>query len=134
MKKTIVAAILGGLSAFCLSTPGHATGGVWCSTPDKKTTISVGLGRVPIYAPFNAIIESGDKYWMTEPKDDAIALGGTQGMIEKDRLAMDFTDHDVTEIIISLRVSYADEDGEGYYSGKLTIKGHPTYDVKCEFE
>jgi hypothetical protein len=46
---------------FALSIPAQASGGIWCTSADKKATISIGLGRVPVVAVLNIDIEAKGK-------------------------------------------------------------------------
>jgi len=116
------------------ATAAHASGGVFCHSTDGIANISIGLGRVPIYAPLNASATLGNTNWSTAPQSGEILLGGSQGLIENNTLAADFTDEDVERIIISLRVDYSGKEGQEGFSGKLIFAGTETHDVVCQFE
>lgn len=112
----------------------YASGGVSCYSSDGKANISVGMGRVPVYSPTNVSAEFGKKHWSGNAQKGDIQLGGTQGMLEEHRLAIDFADENTERIIISLRVDLTAEEGEEGVPGVLTSHGLATIKVDCQFE
>lgn len=114
--------------------PAFATGGVHCISEDEKVEISIGMGRVPIFAPLNADVHYGKRHWSSRDDIGAEPLGGSQGMLEEERFSADFTDENVEKIIISLRVDMTEESSEGDLSGTLTFEDKIIHQVKCQFE
>lgn len=127
------------IAAFsCLSllmpSPAIATGGVSCTAPDGTADIHIGMGRVPIYAPFSAVAQLYDKVWMSVPVDGELELGESQGLMRNDKLSVDFTDPQALKIIISLDVDYSGEERDDGFPGKLTFEDGIPRDVFCLFE
>ena len=113
----------------------HATGGVYCLSKDKQAEISIGMGHVPIYTPLNAYAKYGDKEWSSTPQDGEIQMGASQGLVESERLSVDFADEQVMEVIISLRVDASgQEDSDDGYEGILTFEDNVPNKVYCMFE
>jgi hypothetical protein len=113
----------------------HATGGVHCMSKDEQAEISIGMGHVPIYTPFNAYAKYGDKEWSSTPQDGEMQMGDSQGLIEGEKLSVDFADEQVMDIIISLRIDTSgDEDDDDGYEGILTFEDNVPHKVYCLFE
>lgn len=135
MFRLIFIAFLSKCMLLLLPTFAFATGGVHCETKDQHASISIGMGRVPIYAPLNAWVSHGDKVWMDVPREDEIELGLSQGLIKNDTLTVDFVDVQASDIIISLFVDYSgDDEGEDGYKGTLSFITGESYTVYCLFE
>jgi hypothetical protein len=113
----------------------HATGGVYCTSKDEHAQISIGMSHLPIYTPLNAYAKYGDKEWSSAPLDGEIQMGDSQGMVEGEKLSVDFADEQIMDIIISLRV---DQSGQEYnedgYEGILTFEDKVPHKVYCLFE
>lgn len=124
------------LLSLGLAAPASATGGVYCISKDKQVEISVGMGRVVIYAPINAYLKYGEQEWVFDPQHGEKEIGGSQGMWGDDELSIDLADGDILKIIASLRVDYSDdeEDDEGEYPGTLTFEDGIEHSVFCSFE
>ncbi len=113
----------------------HATGGVYCMSKDEQAQISIGMGHVPIYTPINSYAKYGDKEWSSTPRDGEMQMGDSQGMVEGEKLSVDFADEQIMEIIISLRVDASgQEDNEDGYEGILTFEDNVPHKVYCLFE
>ena len=134
MIKFIAIAILANSIMFTFSAYAHASGGVSCSSPDGTADIHIGMGRVPIYAPFSAVAQLNDKVWMSVPIDGEMELGESQGLMRDDKLSVDFTDPQALKIIISLDVDYSGEEFDEGFPGKLTFEDKIQRDVFCLFE
>lgn len=116
-----------------LSAP-RAGGGVSCASKDGRAEISIGLGRLPIYAPTSASARLGNKRWVGVPQHGENELGESQGLIEADKFSADFVGPDIMKIIISLRINLSGDDKEGSYPGTLTFEDGVAHKVFCEFE
>lgn len=134
MIKFIATAILANSLLFSFSSIAHASGGVSCTSPDGKADIYIGMGRVPIYAPFSAVAQLNDMVWMSVPVDGELELGESQGLMRDDKLSVDFTDPQALKIIISLDVDYSGEELDEGFPGILTFEDKIPRDVFCLFE
>ena len=129
--KTIAVVLL---MPFSHTSEANAAGGVGCVSKAGDAEISINMGRVPIYAPSFASARLGEKIWVTNPQSGELELGSSQGLIEEDRFSADFTDENVTKIIISLRVDFTAEEEEDGVPGTLTFEDGIPRKVLCQFE
>lgn len=112
-----------------------ATASVACTGVDEPgTSVLLTLGRVPVLAVVNAIIEVDGTVYATNPPagEEAEPILFGQGYTDQDRLWADFTDPNVEEIVITLRLERAFEDKAGAEAGILRIVGHSAHAVTCE--
>lgn len=135
MIRAIVIAALAKCMLFSLVSVASAAGGIYCQSKDKGAEISIGMGRVPIYVPFNAWVRHGEKIWMDTPQEGETQLGSSQGLMRENTLTVDFVDDQASDIIISLYVDYSgEEDDEDGYKGTLSFLTGESYTVYCLFE
>lgn len=119
---------------LALHTSALAGGGVTCASKDGRAEISIGLGRLPIYAPTSASARLDSKRWASVPQDGELELGASQGMIEENSFSADFVGSDIMKIIISLRIDLSEEEKEGGSPGTLTFEDAVVHRVICQFE
>ncbi len=112
----------------------HASGGVYCMSKDEQVDVSIGMGRVPIYTPLNAYAKYGDKEWSSAPQDGETQIGDSQGMIEGEKLSVDFADEQVSKIIISLRVNTSGQGNDDGYEGVVMFEDKILHKVYCLVE
>ena len=81
----------------------------------------------------NARIEAEGEVYVTdaETSPDATTIAFGQGFLDEDRLRADFTDANIEQILISLRVERAFDDKAGAEAGVLRIAGLGAYPVTC---
>ena len=133
MRKFIFATAL--CSAISMSiAPAHATLSVECTGVDgADVSLLLTAGRLPILSVVNAIIiADGVTYVMdpaTDPSATEIAFG--QGLLDDTSLRADFTDTNINEIVLSLRVERAFEDKSGAEAGVLVAPGKGAWPVAC---
>ena len=132
-RKTATIAAVAVLAALWAA-PAQATGTIECvgaAGADARAFLSV--GRVPVLAVLGAEIEAEGMTYATDaaarPDAEPILFG--QGFLDEDRLRADFTDPNVEEILVSLRVERAFEDKAGAQAGVLRIAGFGAYAVTC---
>ncbi|MBO6639059.1 MAG: hypothetical protein JJ920_15965 [Roseitalea sp.] len=112
-----------------------ATASVACTgVDDTDTSVLLTLGRVPVLAVVNAIIEADGTVYATNPPagEDAEVILFGQGYTDQERLWADFTDPNVEEIIITLRLERAYDGKTAAEAGVLRIVGQGAYAVTCE--
>ena len=114
--------------------PALAAGGVGCSSSNGLAEISISTSRLPIYAASSASARLADKIWMSNPQNGETELGPSQGFMEPDRFAADFTDAEVNKIIISLRINTSAKETENGYPGTLTFEDGIQRKIYCLFE
>lgn len=135
MVRAILATIL--VSTFILtlsSSVAHATGGVYCTGQDNPgVTIGVSMGRLPILAVLSGQASDGKRTYATQPEGDDVPIAFGQGMIEPERVAIDFTDPNIERVLISLRI-FTNDSGHDDQRGELTFGESEAIAVTCEFE
>ena len=133
--------MLAGLGAVvCASlamtaTPALATATIFCDgVEDDSVSLSIGVGRVPVLAVLNVLIEADGTLYAndTTAHPDATPIIFGQGYTDANRVRIDFTDPNVEEILISLRLERAFEDKAGAEAGILRVIGVGAYAVVCE--
>ena len=122
------------LMIFLMPSAAFATGGIHCESKDGNAALSVGLSRLPIYAPLKAKAQFGKRIWSNRPEKGEIQLGESQGFVDGDQVLIDFTDAEILQIIISLRVGPTDVETDGRTTGTLKFLDHKPIPVLCEFE
>lgn len=114
--------------------PARATGTIECEgVAGTDASVLISIGRLPVLAVLNAIIEAEGTTYATDvsanPGAEPITFG--QGFLDEDRSRVDFTDPNIEQIVISLRVERAFEDKAGAEAGVLRIFGVGAYGVTC---
>lgn len=117
---------------LAMSSQVHASGSVDCMTQDQEIILGIGMSRSIIFEPLNAYAQHGQDVWSTHPVDGQVQLGSHQGLIERDRLAVDYMDEDSILVVMSLRVYYEDETEQGY-AGTVTFADGVVHPVVCTF-
>lgn len=117
---------------FVCSTAAYASGSVDCVGQDEEIELGIGMSRSSIFEPMDAYFKYFDEEWATKPESGEASLGNHQGMIESDRLAVDYLDENGGLIAVSLRVNLGDETGDGY-KGIVTFADGIDHSVFCTF-
>lgn len=126
--RALVAASLYAASVITAS----ATGDIDCTAMgDPGTSISIGVGHLPVLSVLSATVRHGDELWSTMEGEDRMPIAMGQGLIETDRIAIDFTDPNIERILISLRVIIAMDGRSVAQAGTLTIRGTGAFAVQC---
>lgn len=115
--------------------PAAATGTVACrGADDARVEARITVGRVPVLAVINARFEAGGRIYATSLAGDpaATAIVWGQGVFDEDRLRVDFTDTDINEVLLSLRVERGFEGKLAAEAGVLRIPGQGVWAVVCE--
>ena len=122
--------------ALLLSAPAAwATGTIACTGADgADASVFLLIGRVPVLAVLRAEIEAEGTVYATDPPDgaDAVRIAFGQGFTDANRVVADFTDPNIEEIVISLRLERAFEDKAGAEAGIVRVVGEGAWPVTCE--
>ncbi|MEX0347559.1 MAG: hypothetical protein AB3N20_21730 [Rhizobiaceae bacterium] len=120
--------------AVCLvSGAAHATGDIGCSGVDgSDATVDLNFGTLPVLSILNATITTGGKVWTTQAGKGETEIIVGQAAETGNMLIADFTDANVEQILISLRLFSAEEGGDFVRAGTLTIKDYGAHAVSCE--
>ena len=122
------------LIVFLIPGAAFATGGIHCESKDGQAALSVGLSRLPIYAPLKVKAQFGERIWSNRPEKGEIQLGESQGFVDGEQVLIDFTDAEILQIIISLRIGPTDVETDEGTTGTLKFIGQKPVRVLCEFE
>lgn len=133
--------LTGCLVAFAtliFSNSAGATGTIECTgveTSDVSAFISV--GRVPVLAVLGARFEAGGQVWATDGPlvgegEQVVRIVFGQGVDDRSGLRADFTDENVSEIVVSLRTVRASDDKLDAEAGVLSIAGQGVWAVTCQ--
>lgn len=120
--------------AVCLiSSAAHATGDIGCSGVDgSDATVDLNFGTLPVLNILNATVTAGGKVWATQAGKGETEIIVGQAAETGNMLIADFTDVNVEQILISLRLFSAEEGGNFVRAGTLTIKDHGAHAISCE--
>jgi hypothetical protein len=126
--KPVAAAVFFALIAS--PAPAFATGAIECS--GDRVSVDLVIGRLEVLSVVRAVVAIGDKNWSTQPDvvaGEPIATG--QAFQDERQLLVDFTDHNVEEIVGRLRV-YSLSEGEAFASGGvMSFKDEGAFVVDC---
>ncbi len=119
--------------AVCLmSSAAHATGDISCGGVNgSDATVDLNFGTLPVLSILNATITTAGKVWTTQPGKSETEIIVGQAAETGNMLIADFTDVNVEQILISLRLFSAEEGGNWVRAGTLTIKDHGAHAVSC---
>ena len=128
------------VAAAAFALPAHATGTIECSaTNGASVSAFLLIGRLPVLNVLQATFEADGSVWSTGTNGDIATIppGSTpvrfgQGIQTDDRVIADFTDPNVEEVVVSLRLFRAFEDKGGAEAGILHIHGTGVWPVSCE--
>lgn len=114
--------------------PAHATLSIECNGVDgADAALLITAGRLPILAIVHAIVEADGVTYSTDPDrhPGATEIAFGQGFLDDDGLRADFTDPNITEIVLSLRLVRAYDDKAGAEAGVLHAPGVGAWPVVC---
>lgn len=134
MNKIMTIAPIAMALALLSGTPAAATGTVECTGADgADASVFLSVGRLPVLAVLGAVIEAEGMIYATDtaanPDAEPIVFG--QGFSDGDRLRADFTDPNVEEIIVGVRIERAFEDKAGAEAGILRLTGMGAWPIVC---
>lgn len=135
MAIRISASFLCGVLTAIMIAPqsARASGDVICDAVDGSgASISVGVGRLPILAVLNATASDGGTTWATTPQGDDQAIVFGQGFMDAREARIDFTDPNVNEIVVSLRLMRGAAGKTFAEAGVLEFLGRSVHAVMCE--
>lgn len=119
-------------AVLAATAPTHATGTIVCEgVNDPGVTAFVSVGRVPVLAVLRAEFTALGMVWSTFSEDATPIIFG-QGVDLADGLRIDFTNEDISEIVVTLRTVRAFEGKAGGEAGVLQIVGTGAWPVVCE--
>jgi len=109
----------------------YATGEIYCKAVDGRSgEIFLSVGRLPVLGILSARVSAFGKTWSTEEDaENKIVIG--QAYEDKSRMFVDFTNKDVSEILISLQTVKMRSEKEYGEAGVLRI-AQAVYPVVCD--
>jgi len=134
MKTIMKIAPIGMVLAVISGNPAAATGTVECTGADgADASVFLSVGRLPVLAVLGAVIEAEGTTYATDtdanPDAEPIVFG--QGFSDGDRLRADFTDPNIEEILVSVRIERAFEDKAGAEAGIVRVAGRGAWPIVC---
>ena len=113
--------------------PAYATGEIICDATDGSgASIRVGIGRLPVLAILDATATDGTDVWSTNATGGEREIAVGQRFMDDQRVLIDFTDPNIEQIIVSLRLFQASGDKSYAEAGVLSFKGVSAFPVQCE--
>ncbi len=120
------------IAALAAVTQSHATGNIGCTGVDgSDASIEFNFGTLPVLHILGASVSAGGNVWSTQPGKGETAIIVGQAAEDGNLLIADFTDPNVEQVLISLRLLRAVEGGDFVRAGTLTIAGHGAHAVVC---
>jgi hypothetical protein len=132
--KRLLAAALVAVTATAAA-PAWATGGLYCTSPaDTSVEVSLTVGRVPGFAVVGARIAAGDTLWTMPGLGEGVEIVRSQASFADGHIVVDFTDPDVIQSLIELRLVAVLADETSVVAGSLWIHEVGHWPVICELE
>ena len=113
-------------------TPALATGEIACESSDGSASIAIGVGRLPILGVIGARVEVDGRVLSTDPEDTETAIAIGQAAQIRDVIVVDFTDPQISDVLVSLRLVVAEEGEELATGGVLSLRDEAARVVACE--
>lgn len=132
MRRTMIAFCAASIAALGAASSAHATGNISCNGVDgSDATIEFNFGTLPVLNILGASVSAGGAVWSTQPGKGETEIIVGQAAEDGNLLIADFTDPNVEQVLISLRLLSAQEGGDFVRAGTLTIAGHGAHAVVC---
>lgn len=130
MKRILFGVFL----AFSMTaaSPAFATGELICSDPGGEASVDFGIGRVPVLAIVSAHITANGQVWSTQPGKGEIEVIVGQAADDGRYLIADFTDPNVEQVLVSVRLLRSIEGEDYAQAGTLTVPGSNAYPLVCD--
>ena len=129
MKKLIAT----GLACAVLtlsSMSASASSSLFCQ--GKGIDIEVEMGGSVVLSPGAITIKAADKIWTTEQISAAtIQIVPVQSAAIDNRLYMDFSDPELSAILVQMRLFWAEEETDPVYGGVVRIAGYGVWPISC---
>ena len=124
------AAWLALVASLALAAPAAASGGIWCE--GEGASAEIATGRLPVLAVIGAHAEAGGVAYTTGPeRGEGTPFVVGQAFGDDDAIMIDFVDPNFETILVSFRLTYADDrEQEWPLDGTMVLDGtsHP---VRC---
>jgi hypothetical protein len=129
----ITKAIMAAAFLIFVQAPAHATGEIICNATDGSgASINIGIGRLPVLAILNATATDGTGVWSTNATGSETPMVAGQGFMDDRQVLIDFTDPNVVQVIVSLRLFQLSGDKSYAEAGVLSFDGVSVFPVQCE--
>jgi hypothetical protein len=111
----------------------HATGEIICDATDGSgASINVSIGRLPVLAILSATATDGANVWSTNATGGETSIVAGQGFMDDRQVLIDFTDPNIEQVLVSLRLFQASGDKSYAEAGVLSFGGVSAFPVQCE--
>jgi hypothetical protein len=115
-------------AGLVLSVSAQASEGLSCE--GEGATVDIALGRLVVVGVLGAHVEVDGKAWSTGPeRGEGVPIIAGQAFGDDNGIMIDFTDPNVEEILIKVRLAYTGNEDEPL-AGTVTI-GDKTSDIAC---
>lgn len=129
-SKNAAAALL--VATLLYAGPATASGDIICDATDGSgASISIGVGHLPVLNVLSASASDGVATWSTNPSGDEKPIVFGQGFADDRQVLVDFTDPNVSKIVVSLRLFQASGDKDYAEAGVLSFEGVSAFPVQC---
>jgi len=109
--------------------PARATDGVECKARDNQAWIRFAAGTPPGVGAILLSMGVGERLWSTDKASGGTSVQVLQAFDDEEEIKIDVTTDG--EPVAILRLSFADEGGEGVFGGILRIHGVGAWPVVC---
>jgi hypothetical protein len=129
MNKLIAAGLAGTILALSAA-PASASFGLFCQ--GEGIDIEVPMGGAVGLNPLAATIKAGDKVWTTEQSSAAtIQIVPVQSAATDNRIYLDFSDPELSAILVQIRLFWAEEETDPVYGGVIRIADYGVKAISC---
>jgi len=110
-----------------------ASGDINCvATDGSGAFVNIAVGHLPVLAVLGATASDGVETWSTRESADSLGMTFGQGFMDDRQVLVDFTDPNVEQVVVSLRLFQVSGDKSFAEAGVLSFAGGSVFPVQCE--
>lgn len=118
------------MDSLALAAPAAASGGIWCE--GDKVSLEIATGRLPVLQVIGAHAEAGGQAYSTGPeRGEGTPFVVGQAFAGNDDIMVDFVDPNFEDILVSLRLRFADDREQEWPLTGTARFGDVAYPVRC---
>lgn len=118
--------------AMTAAIPAHATVSISCSGVDNDTvSVDIGFGTLPVLSVISAYVTADGERFSLRPQEGETEIINGEAAFLNDGLVARFTDPNISQILVDIRILSKSEAKSDASVGLLTLPGKSVYGLTC---